>query len=439
MHTTPQPLAWVVSADMGYGHQRAAHPLRSIAHQGIIAVGRDDASSPSERGLWSRLLGVYETFSRARGMPVIGKPIFNILDSLLHIPSLYPIRDLSRSTFQVDLLASLVRQGLGRGLLARIGDTHLPLVTSYFAPAVAADMAGYDRIYCIICDADLNRVWVAKQPWESRINYFAPCGRAAQRLRAYGVPEERIFLTGFPLPQELLGDELATLKQDLSRRLVRLDPERKFQTLHAPSVKHFLGVDLRDMTADGPLTITYAVGGAGAQKEIGGKIAASLRGRLERGEVRLNLVAGVREEVRDYFLDVVRRLPSAAASVSVHYAATIPDYFETFNALLHTTDILWTKPSELSFYCALGIPVVMTPTIGSQEKFNRRWLFEVQAGMRQENPDYTDHWLRDAVRDGRMAEMAWDGFLKARKLGTQRIIEVLTTGRHQRADSPLER
>jgi hypothetical protein len=300
-------------------------------------------------------------------------------------------------------------------------------------------MAGYDRIYCIICDADLNRVWVAKQPWESRINYFAPCGRAAQRLRAYGVPEERIFLTGFPLPQELLGDELATLKQDLSRRLVRLDPERKFQTLHAPSVKHFLGVDLRDMTADGPLTITYAVGGAGAQKEIGGKIAASLRGRLERGEVRLNLVAGVREEVRDYFLDVVRRLPSAAASVSVHYAATIPDYFETFNALLHTTDILWTKPSELSFYCALGIPVVMTPTIGSQEKFNRRWLFEVQAGMRQENPDYTDHWLRDAVRDGRMAEMAWDGFLKARKLGTQRIIEVLTTGRHQRADSPLER
>lgn len=431
--------AWVVAADMGYGHQRAVHPLRTIAHSGVLVVGRNDASSPSERGLWSRLLGVYETFSRARGIPVIGKPIFNILDALLHIPSLYPIRDLSRSTFQVDLLASLVKQGLGRGLLTRIGDTHLPLVTSFYAPAVAADMAGYDTIFCIICDADLNRVWVAKQPWESRINYFAPCGRAAQRLRAYGVPEERIFLTGFPLPQELLGDNLATLKHDLARRLVRLDPERKFRALHAPSVKHFLDVDLREMKVEGPLTITYAVGGAGAQKEIAASIVRSLRGRLESGEIRINLVAGVREEVRDYFLGVVRSLPSTASAVTVHYAPTISEYFDSFNALLRTTDILWTKPSELSFYCGLGIPIVMTPTIGSQEKFNRRWLFEVQAGMKQDNPDYTDHWLRDAVRDGRLAEMAWDGFLKARKLGTQKIVEVLRTGRHTRSDSPLER
>ena len=431
--------AWVVAADMGYGHQRAVHPLRTIAHNGVLVVGRNDASSPSERGLWSRLLGVYETFSRARGIPVIGKPIFNILDALLHIPSLYPIRDLSRSTFQVDLLGSLVKQGLGRGLLARIGDTHLPLVTSFYAPAVAADMAGYDTIFCIICDADLNRVWVAKQPWESRINYFAPCGRAAQRLRAYGVPEERIFLTGFPLPQELLGDNLATLKHDLARRLVRLDPERKFQALHAPSVKHFLDVDLREMKVEGPLTITYAVGGAGAQREIAASIVRSLRGRLESGEIRINLVAGVREEVRDYFLGVVRTLPSTASAVTVHCAPTIPEYFDSFNALLRTTDILWTKPSELSFYCGLGIPIVMTPTIGSQEKFNRRWLFEVQAGMKQDNPDYTDHWLRDAVRDGRLAEMAWDGFLKARKLGTQKIVEVLRTGRHTRSDSPLER
>jgi hypothetical protein len=204
-------------------------------------------------------------------------------------------------------------------------------------------------------------------------------------------------------------------------------------------VKHFLEVDLRDLKVDGPLTITYAVGGAGAQKEIGAGIVGSLRARLERGEVRLNLVAGVRDEVRDYFLDVVRKFPSAAAAVTVQHAQTVPEYFEAFNALLRTTDILWTKPSELSFYCALGIPIIMTPTIGSQEKFNRRWLFEVQAGMRQENPDYTDHWLWDAVRDGRMAEMAWDGFLKARKLGAQKILEVLTTGRHTRSDSPLER
>jgi len=92
--------AWVVSADMGYGHQRAVFPLRHIAEGGIIAVGRNDAASPAERRLWSRMLTAYEGLSRARGIPVIGKSIFTILDSLLHIPSFYPIRNLSRSTFR---------------------------------------------------------------------------------------------------------------------------------------------------------------------------------------------------------------------------------------------------------------------------------------------------------------------------------------------------
>jgi hypothetical protein len=35
--------------------------------------------------------------------------------------------------------------------------------------------------------------------------------------------------------------------------------------------------------------------------------------------------------------------------------------------------------------------------------------------------------------------MAWSGFLKARKLGTQRIIEVLETGKITKNNSPLER
>ncbi len=431
--------AWVVAADMGYGHQRAAYPLRSIAHDGILIVGRNDASSDSERGLWARLLSVYESFSRARSIPVVGKPVFDVLDFLLHIPSMYPIRDLSRSTFQVDLLASLVKKGLGRGLLARISQKHLPLVTSYFAPAVAADMGGYDRIFCIICDADLNRVWVAREPWESHINYFAPCGRAAQRLKAYGVPEHRIFPTGFPLPEELLGEDLAILKHDLSRRLIRLDPDHRFRALHSPGVKHFLGVDLRELQPEGPLTVTYAVGGAGALKEIGGRLVTGLRPELESGAMHLNLVAGVRQEVRDYFREVVGQHPSLAPHITIQYAKTVPEYFDSFNALLRTTDILWTKPSELSFYCALGIPIVMTPPIGSQEHFNRRWLFEIQAGMKQEDPDFASQWLGDALRDGRLAEMAWDGFLKARKLGTRNIIEVLKTGFCPPSDSPLER
>ena len=66
-------------------------------------------------------------------------------------------------------------------------------------------------------------------------------------------------------------------------------------------------------------------------------------------------------------------------------------------------------------------------------------MFEIQAGIRQENPDYTHQWLFDLMSDGRLAEAAWDGFLKARKLGTRKIKEVLETGTYTRGESPLER
>jgi hypothetical protein len=70
----------------------------------------------------------------------------------------------------------------------------------------------------------------------------------------------------------------------------------------------------------------------------------------------------------------------------------------------------------------------MTPSIGSQEKFNAKWLFEIQAGIRQENPEYTDQWLFSLLRQGLLADAAWAGFLKARKLGNFKIREVLESG-----------
>ncbi|MEW6060316.1 MAG: hypothetical protein AB1600_00105, partial [Bacteroidota bacterium] len=63
--------AWVVSADMGYGHQRAVFPLKDIAEEGLITAGKNDNSTEKEKKQWQRLLNVYESFSRARGIPII--------------------------------------------------------------------------------------------------------------------------------------------------------------------------------------------------------------------------------------------------------------------------------------------------------------------------------------------------------------------------------
>ena len=106
---------------------------------------------------------------------------------------------------------------------------------------------------------------------------------------------------------------------------------------------------------------------------------------------------------------------------------------------MQTTDVLWTKPSELSFYCALGIPVIMTPAIGPQEKCNKRWLREIGAGFKQKNPKHTNQWLFDMLKKGRLAEAAWNGFLKGRKYGTYNILDFLETGTFNSSNDPLKR
>lgn len=433
-------LAWVVSADMGFGHKRAVYPLRRIAEGGILSVGENDSASPAERQLWLKLLRLYEAFSRAWSIPIVGRYIFGILDAFLKIPTLYPMRNLSKTTFQVELLHSFINRGLCTGMLDRVRTRRLPLVTSFYAPAIAADLAGVEKVYCIICDADLNRVWVARDPSESRIEYFAPCGRVVQRLKAYGVPDERIFLTGFPLPDELVGGaSMDTLKVDLGQRLSYLDPHKRFWSRHGANVELLLGRESCRFRADRMLTVTYAVGGAGALKEIGERIALSLRKRLLAGELRLNLMAGTKEPVREYFEGVRAKVGVPEDLLRVLYAPTVEEYFELFNGVLRTTDVLWTKPSELSFYSALGIPIIMTPALGSQETFNRTWLQDIQAGIRQMSPEYADEWFFRLLKKGRFAEAAWSGFLKARKLGTYKILEVLETGRFTRDPSPIIR
>lgn len=440
MLTDPDIRAWVVSADMGLGHQRATAPLQMIAEEGILTAGSAEISSPGEKKLWDRTRRAYETISRARSIPIIGKPLFGLLDELQKIAPFYPRRDLSRPTYQVKLMDSFVRKGIGAGLIEKLRTKPLPMVTSFMLPAVAADAAGYAPVYCIICDAEISRAWVAKDPAASRIRYLVPCGRALHRLQSYGVPDDHIFLTGFPLPLEVLGNrDLDVLRTDMAQRLLHLDPNNRFWPLHGLNVAHFLGKENCCPKQERALTLTYAVGGAGAQREAGRQIAESLRAHIERGEMVLNLVAGVREEVRDYFENVKRDLLPGSDGLRILYAPNKPDYFRLFAQTIRTTDILWTKPSELSFYCGLGIPIIMSPPIGAQERFNAKWLMEIQAGIAQDDPRHTAEWLLDLLAEGRLAEAAWDGFLKARKYGTYKIIDLLKTGTMQHDPSPLKR
>jgi len=429
---------------MGLGHQRATYPLRDIAYGRIHHFGEEILDeNKNERRLWKLFRESYELISRVRNVPIIGPTAFSVLEKLQNISPYYPFKDRSRPSLQLKSLYSLIHRGMGYSLFNMIKsqDIRLPIITSFYASAIAAEELTDLPVYCIICDTDINRVWVAENPKKSRIIYFAPCAQALRRLKQYGVPDERIFLTGFPLPDENLGGpSLSILREDLKDRLIRLDPTKQFRTIHGKEAMHYLGTDDLEGPSGKPLTITYAVGGAGAQTEIAEQLLKSLAPLIKNGDIRINLVAGIRSGVNSLFLQYLEEngLRDCKAA-RIIYQPDLNDYFYEFNQALRSTDILWTKPSELSFYCGLGLPIIISPPIGPHEVCNSRWLQAIGAGIPQEDPRYCSEWIMDYLSDGRLSLAAWDGFLYARKMGTYRIKEVLLSGSMERDFSPLKR
>lgn len=124
-------------------------------------------------------------------------------------------------------------------------------------------------------------------------------------------------------------------------------------------------------------------------------------------------------------------------SIEIIYNEDRNKYFAEFNKALLKTDILWTKPSELSFYAGLGVPIIMAPPIGSQEEFNQNWLRNVGAGIPQRDPRYCDQWLDDILRSGWLARAAVNGYTNAPKRGAYRIKEIVAH-RKQTMPVPIE-
>lgn len=427
-----EPLAWVIAVNMGYGHQRTAYPLRTLAPGGEVLLANDYPEMPeSDRAIWERTRRFYESISNVQRMPVIGPAAFAAFDLLQRILHFYPRRDLSSPDWNVRAIHSLIRRGWGRDLIARLSRRApaLPIVTTFFTPAFMAEHFEYPGdIYCVVCDADVARVWASAAPRSSRIRYFAPNPRVAERLALYGVDAANVFMTGYPLPEENTGGgSLAILRADLGRRLLRLDPMGRFFSRYRSLVAEKVGL-VSSRTND-PVTILFSIGGAGAQKDIGAALVDSLREMIARRDVRVVLGAGVRPAVRDYLQAAVVRLgleTGPAAGVEILYAERISEYFRVFNEALRTTDVLWTKPSELSFFTALGLPIVMAPPLGAQEHANREWLLEIGSAVSQKDPRYANEWLLDLVASGWFAEAALQGFIDGTQLGTSAIRAVIT-------------
>ena len=264
----------LAAVTMGYGHLRAAYPLAEAFGVQVVTVDDAPLAENSEIQLWNWVRRMHETLSRP--LPVLrafDAPARALMDAATMIPSLHEPRDHRAPTWSVRLLDHLVRRGLGRGMVEHLRETGAPLVTTFYAPAIIADRAGIDEVYCVVTDADCNRVWAPLDAASTRIRYLAPSRRVVRRLLSFGVPQTNIELTGFPLPMALTNvPEGPSLRQLVARRIAKLDTKHVFRDLHQEELGlSFPGEWNRQST--GPISLLFAVGGAGAQ--VG--IAASCR------------------------------------------------------------------------------------------------------------------------------------------------------------------
>ena len=417
------PRVAIVAIEMGYGHLR---PARSLAHElklEVLHTDRPPLADAEEQRRWAATRRLYESVSRISGIPWVGPPLRGLLNSITDIPNLYPFRDLSGATLGVKLLERSARQGLGRSIVRYLQDHDLALVTTFYSPAVLADFHGYDRIFCVVTDSDVNRVWAPIRPQSSKIQYLAPSGRVVRRLRAYGVPESQITLTGFPLPDALVGGlDGAVLRKNLLKRLARLDPSQAFRHAFAADLEHLGPLP----ATNEPPHLVFAVGGSGAQVELSASFLPSLRPLLERRRLRLTLVAGVRTDVKTRFEDEISRAglsSQVGRGIEILHEPALDDYFARFDALLADTDILWTKPSELVFYAALGIPLLLAPPVGIHETYNLRWARENGAGFKQRDAHVVGDRLIEHLHDGNLASAAWSGYRRLPSRGLYQIAE----------------
>ena len=426
------PKVWVVAVSMGYGHQRTAFPLKHLAFSGKIINANDyEGISARDRKIWEGTRKSYEFISGFKRVPLLGNIVFSIFDAFQKILKFYPKRDLSKPNFQLKQTFSLIKKGWGKDLVEKLNiSSHPPdIITTFFIPAFMAEFFGYPgKIYCVVCDADISRTWASLKPKLSKIKYFVPNQRVVERLKLYGIKSENIFLTGYPLPlKNIGGNKMEVLKEDLRHRILNLDPQKRYFKKYRALIKATL--DKLPEKSNHPLTIMFAVGGAGVQKEIGIRAVKSLAEKIKAEQIKVILVAGIRKKVKEYFLKNIRELnleDNLGKSIGIIFEQDIETYFQKFNQALRKTDILWTKPSELSFYAALGLPIIIAPSIGSQEEFNKEWLLRLGLAIPQENPNYTEQWFFDFLNSGWFAEAAMQGFIEAEKSGTLNIEKIIS-------------
>ena len=401
------PDFYITTALMGYGHLRAADNVAGLGRGRLVRVDQPSFTSLVDVTVWKSSQDLYHVVSRTVETRL--RFLFRVLERIEDIPD-----DSKQASMEYSMLVRLcVRMGVGHGLWrltnplnnGRDGPMCPPRLHTFFVPALACV---YNRLpgknYQLLCDADFHRVWAPIRPNDGDVTYLVPTAAGADRLMSYGVSHERIDVTGFPLPVTNTGGrDLDVLQSDFRARLERLSPQ-----------------------SDSPLRLLFALSGAGCYLKLLKTLIRELLPELRSGKLTLSIAAGDNRKAK---ADIESHLAALNAGptdgVTILHSPDVLEAFALFNRALRESDLLITKPGELVFYAALGIPQVLLPPVGKHEFKNRAYLIENSAALDLPGARSAGAWFLAQRANGAWRRAAESAFARLPKLGTFAINDVV--------------
>lgn len=384
---------------MGFGHLRAAHNIASYSKSPILRVDQPPYTNGVDNFLWKSSQSIHTYGSRDKESK--NRLFYNWFEKLMAIPENGTPPSLGPSKF----VRTMHKLGAGDRLFKLLNESKPTLLHTFYLPAMLLAYHGYrGKNFLLLCDTDFHRVWTPIDPEKYDLNYCVPILSSADRLNSYGVKRKNIFVTGFPLPMaDTGGRDLRLLERDFDARKVRLESN---STL--------------------PLTIMFPFSGAGAYSNLLADLVKSIIEDLKEGSLRLVVSCGnnthALRSAENLFINYgIEDLEFAEIMFDNDLFAA----FDEFNAALKSTDVIITKPSEMIFYAALGIPLIFLPPIGAHEEKNRDYIFENNCGVNMVPSSDFPRWLEKSRRKGFLLELAENGFIKLPKNGSVAIDEIV--------------
>lgn len=423
VHSSKTSCPLIVAVEMGYGHLRAAHTLAELFGTEITRMDLPPIAGQIELWVWRAIRQFYNVLSRACELPVAGRVARNMLEKITKITPLQASTTKEPANLFTHLADGLTRAIVGQKFRAVASSAEKSILATYPVAALAASYVSPAQVFCLTTDTDLNRAWAPANTGQTSIVYFASVKRVAERLLSFGVPAHKIHVTGFPLPAKLV----AQAQPALARRIHRLDPTSAFRKQAPANLRDLLQSSESHSPAQ-PISMTIAIGGAGAQTQQVAQIVMSLKEQVDSGKMRLTLVAGMRHEVARTLRKMVELAgmkPQIGHGIEILHAADWNDYFTRFEDCIYNTDLLWTKPSELVFYAALGLPLLLAPPVGGQEHANRDWLLSYGAAIDAGAPDTLGRRIEELLASGELCRTAWNAYSRLDRNGADRITELV--------------